>query len=125
MIHSEADRTVTVPPGTAFAFVADPYNLVKLIPGLIEVSEVSERSDGTRRGRYRYELAGISLTGRFEESHYEEPVLLVRSLTGAIEGTWRYRFEEVPGGTTVSRKSGAKPHPQRAPGVRFIGRTSE
>ncbi len=102
MIHSEADLTVSVPPRTAFAFVADPYNLVKLIPGLTEIHEVSERSDGTRRGRYQYELAGISLTGAFEEGQYEEPALLVRSLTGAIEGTWRYRFEDAPGGTTVS-----------------------
>ncbi|MCU4719398.1 SRPBCC family protein [Halapricum hydrolyticum] len=102
MIHSEADLTVSVPPRAAFAFVADPYNLVKLIPGLVAVSEVSERADGTRRGRYQYELAGISLTGAFEESQHEEPALLVRSLSGAIEGTWRYRFEAAPGGTTIS-----------------------
>jgi|GEM_PF-5588702 len=102
MIHSEADLTVSVPPRTAFAFVADPYNLVKLLPGLIDVRGVSERSDGTRRGRYQYELAGISLAGAFEESQHEEPALLVRSLSGAIEGTWRYRFEEAPGGTTIS-----------------------
>jgi len=102
MIHSEADLTVSVPAPTAFEFVADPYNLVKLIPGLTEIREVSERSDGTRRGRYQYELAGISLTGAFEENQYEKPALLGRSLTGAIEGAWRYRFEEAPGGTTVS-----------------------
>ncbi|MFW6017911.1 MAG: SRPBCC family protein [Halapricum sp.] len=102
MIHSETDVTVSASPRTAFAFVADPYNLVKLIPGLIAVSDVSERADGTRRGRYEYKMAGVSLTGSFEDSQYEEPALLVRSLSGAIEGTWRYRFEEAPGGTTIS-----------------------
>ncbi|QSG07593.1 SRPBCC family protein [Halapricum desulfuricans] len=102
MFHSEAELTVSVPPRTAFSFVADPYNLVKLIPGLLRVTEVTERSDGTRRGRYEYELAGISLTGAFEDTHHEEPALLVRSLTGAVEGTWRYRFEDAPGGTTIT-----------------------
>lgn len=102
MIRSEADTTVSVPPQVAFAFVADPYNLVKLIPGLTDVSDVSEDEDGSTRGQLQYELAGISLTGRFRDSQREPPSLLVRSITGAIDGTWRYRFEETPDGTAIA-----------------------
>lgn len=102
MIRSEAYTTVSVSPQTAFAFVADPFNLVKLIPGLTDVSDVSESHDSTVQGQFQYQLAGVSLTGRFRDSQRDHPSLLVRSLTGAIDGTWRYRFEETPDGTAVS-----------------------
>ncbi|WP_181686569.1 SRPBCC family protein [Halorhabdus salina] len=100
MFTHEASITVGVPPRTGFQFLADPRNQVKITPGLITVSATPPEEGFTTR--YEYELAGVTLSGQLTDSLRRPPTRLVRSLSGALDGTVRYRLAATDNGTRVT-----------------------
>ncbi|WP_255470252.1 SRPBCC family protein [Halorhabdus sp. CUG00001] len=100
MFTHEASICVGVPPGTGFGFLADPRNQVKITPGLVAVS-ATPPEDGFAT-RYQYELAGVTLSGQLTDSLRRPPTRLVRSLSGALDGTVRYRLTATGNGTRIT-----------------------
>lgn len=100
MFTHEASIIVGVAPGTGFGFLADPRNQVKITPGLIAVSATPPEEGFATR--YEYELAGVTLSGLLTDSLRRPPTRLVRSLSGALEGTVRYRLTATEDGTQIT-----------------------
>lgn len=100
MFTHEATIDVPTSPRTAFAFLADPTNQVTLTPGLIDLTSIAP-VDGFAL-RYRYEIAGVTLSGRLRDTIRRPPTRLVRAMSGALEGSFRYRLQETTDGTTIT-----------------------
>lgn len=95
------ETTIDVEPEEAYSFLDDPRNHVRITPGLIDVRDVERLSAGGKRATYRYELAGVTLSGTVEDVDRDPPELLVQSLSGAIDGTIAYELDSVDGGTCL------------------------
>ena len=100
MLTYEATADVPDTPRTGFGFLADPTNQVKLTPGLIALTPTP--SENGFALRYRYEIAGVTLSGRFRDTLRRPPTRLVRSLSGALEGSLRYHLEATTDGTRIT-----------------------
>lgn len=100
MFSHEASTTIAVSPRDGFEFLADPRNQVKITPGFVALSETPPRDGFVTR--YQYEFAGVTLSGVLHDELRRPPTRLIRSLSGALEGSVRYRLGEAPDGTHVT-----------------------
>ncbi|WP_049935298.1 SRPBCC family protein [Haloplanus natans] len=100
MFSVEKSIEIESPPGEVFSFLDDPRNHVKITPSLIQVSDIETLSNGGKRAKYRYKLAGVELVGRVEDVDRSPGKRLVQDLSGAIDGTISYDLRQ-NGGTVV------------------------
>lgn len=100
MFAHEATIEVSETPERTFTFLAAPRNQVKLTPGLIALTPVPPG-----RGfdlQYRYAIAGVVLSGTLRDTLRRSPTRIVRTLSGSLEGSFRYRLAACADGTRTS-----------------------
>lgn len=100
MIELEAETTVDTSPATVFDFIAVPKNHPKILPSLVEISNVDETDVG-KRGQYVFKMVGQSMEGQFTDIEFDRPNRRAYELTGDIEGTVTWTIEESDRGAHV------------------------
>jgi len=100
MVELEAETTVDASPETVFEFIAVPKNHPKILPSLVEISNVDETDVG-KRGRYVFKMVGQSMKGQFFDIEFDRPNRRAYEMTGDIVGTVTWTIEESNGGSYV------------------------
>lgn len=100
MIEIEAETTIDASPETVFEFLAVPKNHPKILPSLVEISDV-EDADVGKRGRYVFKLVGQAMEGQFTDIEFDRPNRRAYELTGDIVGTVTWSIEDSDEGTRV------------------------
>jgi len=100
MIESEAEITVDASPETVFDFIAVPNNHPKILPSLVEISDVEDTEIG-ERGKYTFKMVGQAMEGQFADIEFDRPNRRVYELTGDIEGTVTWTIEASDDGSFV------------------------
>lgn len=100
MIEVEAETTASASPETVFEFIADPNNHPKILPSLVEISDV-ESNDVGKQGRYVFKMVGQAMEGQFTDIEFDRPNRRAYELTGDIEGTVTWSIDGVEEGTQV------------------------
>jgi len=89
-------------PEEVYRFLDEPRNHVKITPSLVSIDDVQYLENGGKRATYEYKLAGVQLTGQVKDRRRDPPHELVQELSGAIDGTISYEFEEADAGTSIT-----------------------
>lgn len=108
MIEIEAETTVDAPSETVFEFVADPNNHPKILPSLVEISDV-ESNDVGKQGRYVFKMVGQAMEGQFTDIEFDRPNRRAYDLTGDIEGTVTWSIDGAEEGTQVVYRQETEP----------------
>lgn len=94
---------INKPIEEVFDYTADPHNGPAFIPNLMENTNINPEKPGVGQTfNWRYNLAGVDLTGNGEGTKYERPHLAEIKTTGGGQSTWTYKFDEENGGTRVT-----------------------
>jgi carbon monoxide dehydrogenase subunit G len=101
MIEIEAETTVDASPETVFEFIAVPKNHPKIMPSLIEISNVRDTDIG-KQGRYVFKMVGQAMEGQFTDTEFDRPNQRAYELTGDIEGTVTWTIEASGEGAHVN-----------------------
>lgn len=108
MIEVEAETTVDASPETVFEFIADPNNHPKILPSLVEISNVDDTDIG-KRGRYVFKMVGQAMEGEFDDIEFDPPDRRAYELTGDIEGTVTWTIEASDGVAHVHYRQATDP----------------
>lgn len=108
MIDIAADTTVDASPETVFEFIATPDNHPKILPSLVEISDVVETDIG-KRGRYEFKMVGQPMEGEFTDTEFDRPTQRSYDLTGDIEGTVSWSIEPEDDATLVTYQQRTHP----------------
>jgi len=108
MIDIDEAVETEVPPGKAFDFIADPYNHVKFMPSLMDISDVEETDVGNA-GNYAFKMVGTRMAGRFEDVTFDRPTERRYELSGDIEGFVAWHVDDVDGGSRIRYRSEIDP----------------
>ena len=100
MVELAAETHVEASPETVFDFIAVPENHVKILPSLVEISDVEETDVG-ERGRYVFKMVGQSMEGAFDDIEFDRPNRRAYDLTGDIDGTVTWTIEAANEGADV------------------------
>lgn len=100
MIELEAETTIDASPETVFEFLADPNNHPKILPSLVEISNVEDTDIG-KRGRYIFKMVGQAMEGEFSDIEFDRPKRRAYDLTGDIVGTVTWSIEGAEEGAHV------------------------
>lgn len=100
MIEVEAETTIDASPETVFEFLAVPNNHPKILPSLVEISDVEEADIG-QQGWYVYKMIGKTMEGQFTDTEFDRPNRRAYDLIGDIRGTVTWSVEESNGGAHV------------------------
>jgi carbon monoxide dehydrogenase subunit G len=101
MIELEIKSDIDAPPETVFEFIADPHNHTKILPSLVEVSNVEETDTG-KEGRYVFNMVGQEIDGGFSDTEFESPNRRAYETTGGLEGEVRWTIEGTNEGAHVT-----------------------
>jgi carbon monoxide dehydrogenase subunit G len=108
MIEIEAETTVDAPPETVFEFLADPKNHPKILPSLVEISNVGTNNIG-KQGRYVFKMVGQAMEGQFTDIEFDRPNRRAYELTGDIVGTVTWSIEGAKEGAHVVYQQETEP----------------
>lgn len=101
MIELEVESDIDASPETVFEFVADPHNHVKILPSLVDISNVEETDTG-RQGRYVFKMVGQEMEGQFIDTEFDRPNRRAYDTTGDLEGAVTWTIEAADGGAHVT-----------------------
>lgn len=94
---------INKPIEEVFDYFADLHNGPAVIPNLIENTNIiPDKSGRGQKFNWRYNLAGVDLTGDGVVTKYERPNLVEYKTTGGGVSTWIYKFDVDGGGTKVA-----------------------
>lgn len=81
------------PISAIYGFVNEPYNLLRIFPGAIEISNVTRHVDGGRNFQCVFRMAGVRIHYTAEcVTHIPNQELVFR-LSGGLHGTMRWHLE--------------------------------
>jgi carbon monoxide dehydrogenase subunit G len=84
---------IKAPPERVYDFVTQPTNYLNIMPGMVEVSNVARRSDGSHEFDWVYKMAGLHFKGH-SKSEETQPKKLSRTRNeGGIASTFTWTFE--------------------------------
>jgi len=95
--------SINKPIEEVFDYTASPFNGPAFIPNLMENTNINPEKPGVGQTfNWRFNLAGLDLTGNGVGTKYERPHLAEIKTTGGGESIWTYKFNEKDGGTKVT-----------------------
>lgn len=103
MTKVSSSITINKPVEEVFEYMASPHNGPAFIPNLNENTNISPEEDGVgQKFDWRFNMAGVDLSGKAEVVEYTPPTKVVISSKGEADSMWTYLLEELDGGTKVS-----------------------
>ena len=103
MAKATSSITINKPIKEVFEYMASPRNGPAFIPNLNENTNIFPEKDGVgQKFDWRFNMAGVDLSGKAEVTEYTPPTKVVISSKGDADSTWTYTLEEADGGTKVT-----------------------
>jgi ribosome-associated toxin RatA of RatAB toxin-antitoxin module len=102
MQRIEKHVLVDAPGAAIFSFVNDPYNLLRLFPNLIEITNVTRFSNGGRDFQCTFKMAGVRILFTAECTEHIVNQRIDYRVSGGLHGTMCWRFETVDETTQVT-----------------------
>lgn len=103
MPRVERSALIAVPPGVAFAYVADPSNALRWMHGFSRFDPVEPGRSGVgARVTATGSIFGIPLTTTLEIVEFDPPRRLVSRTTGRLKSCSVWEFAPAEGGTRVT-----------------------
>lgn len=104
MIDIDQEIDIEASPETVFDFIADPHNHVKILPSLMDISEVSDGDVG-KQGAYTFKMVGTTTEGRFVDTVFDRPDERTYELEGDLSGHVRWTIAPTDEGSQVRYQS--------------------
>lgn len=104
MIEIEDQIETEASPEEAFDFIADPRNHPKFSSALSDVSDVSEGAVG-KEGEWTFEIAGVTLSGRFWDTEFDRPNKRHYELEGDLGGSETWIVDAADGGSRITYRT--------------------
>ncbi len=104
MDRAQIELQVVIPatPEKLFGFLTVPGKVRLVLPGLIDSTNVSEMPlQVGSTFDYKYQMYGVIFDGQWEVLVLESPTRYEARTTGGAASTWKYKLEEIEGGTRL------------------------
>lgn len=98
-----ASIVIKRPIEEVFDYTASPFNGPVFIPNLNENTNIHPEKPGVGQTfNWRFNMAGVDLTGKAEALEYDRPRRVKLKTSGDSNSVWVFEFQEVDGGTKVT-----------------------
>ena len=91
-----------MPVDRVFDFMDAPARQARITPSLSTSTLLERLPNGGSRARYVYRILGLSFSGEVRATDYVPNERIVWSMTGDLQGTLRWYFEPIDGGSRLT-----------------------
>ncbi len=84
---------IKAPAQSVFDYLAQPSNLLSIMPSMIEVSNVVPQATGGNEFDWIYKMGGVRLKGHTRTEVFQPGKLLRVRTEGGIVSTWTFKFD--------------------------------
>ncbi len=102
ILKIEKSILINAPLGEVFGFMAEPHNLLKIWPSLLEVRNVQPLPHGGYCYDWAYKMAGLRFKGQGEWIEFLKDQRIVFKSEGCIPSTLFWIYQPEDGGTRVT-----------------------
>ena len=90
------------PVERVFDFMDAPAHQARITPSLSDSTLLERLPNGGSRAHYVYRILGLSFSGEVRATDYVPNERIVWSMTGDLQGTLRWYFEPIDGGSRLT-----------------------
>lgn len=91
-----------MPVDRVFDFMDAPAHQARITPSLSTSALLERLPNGGSRAHYVYRILGLSFSGEVRATDYVPNERIVWSMTGDLQGTLRWYFEPIDGGSRLT-----------------------
>ncbi|MCL7452015.1 MAG: SRPBCC family protein [Anaerolineae bacterium] len=102
MDRIEKSGLIHAPVEKVFAFMAEPHNLLKIWPSLLEIKNVEPLPNGGYSYDWIYKMGGLRFEGRAEWIEFVKDQRIVDKNVGGVPGTFVWTYQPEDGSTRVT-----------------------